>query len=109
MQMLATNVLILATAEGAEESSGVDLLIPATEELVAGIIAFAIIFFFVWKWVFPQITKTLEARQAAVTAGLEAAEAAKVEAEQLRTDYREQLSGARDEAKPHRRRRPAGR
>jgi hypothetical protein len=56
--------LILAAEE--EESSGIDLLLPATSELVAGIIAFTIIFVFAWKWVFPTIRTTLEARQDAI-------------------------------------------
>lgn len=88
---------ILAAAEG-EESSGIDLLLPATSELVAGVLAFAIIFFFAWRWVFPQLTQTLEARQAAIKADYEAAEAAKVEAESLKNDYQAQLAQARDEA-----------
>ena len=98
MQMFVSNVSIYAASEGASEGGGADLLIPAVEELIAGIIAFAIILFFVWKWVFPQLAKTLEARQAAVTAGIEAAEAAKVEAEKFRNDYRDQLSDAQNEA-----------
>lgn len=95
--VLPTNVLILA-AESAEESEGIDLLLPATSELIAGILAFLIIGYFAWKYVFPSITRTLEARQSAIKAELEAAEAAKLEAEKLRKDYREQVSGARDEA-----------
>ena len=88
---------LLAT-EAAEESSGIDLLKPETSELIAGIIAFSIIFFFAWKWVFPTISKTLESRQAAIKADYEAAEAAKGEAESLKNDYQAQLAQARDEA-----------
>ena len=36
-------------AEAEESGSGIDLLLPATSELVAGIAAFAIVFFFIWK------------------------------------------------------------
>ena len=96
--MFLSNVMILAAESAEEEGEGIDLLLPATSELIAGILAFAIIGYFVWKWVFPQLTKTLEARQAAVKSELSAAEGAKVEAEKLREDYREQVSGARDEA-----------
>ena len=35
-------------AEAEESGSGIDLLLPATSELVAGIAAFAIVFFFIW-------------------------------------------------------------
>ncbi len=37
--------LELLLAEAEESSSGIDLLLPATSELVAGIAAFAIVFF----------------------------------------------------------------
>ncbi len=47
---------------------------------------------------FPTLTKTLEARQEAVKSEMTSAEAAKVEAEKLREDYRSQLNSARDEA-----------
>jgi len=81
-----------------EEVSGIQLLLPHQDELIAGLIAFVIIFFFVWKWAVPALNKTLEARQQAIRAEYEAAEAAKVEAESLLDDYREQLSGAKEEA-----------
>ena len=96
LHTLASTV-ILAT-EVAEEGEGIDLLIPETSELIAGVIAFGIIFFFVWKWVLPTLKTTLENRQNAIKSDLVSAEAAKVEAESLREDYRKQLASARDEA-----------
>lgn len=90
--------LILAAEEGAEESGGLDLLLPATEELIAGVIAFAIVFFFVWKWAVPALKTTLDARAQAVKDELAAAEAAKAEAESLLADYKEQMANARAEA-----------
>lgn len=91
--------LILAAEEsGDAESGGLDLLLPAAEELFAGIIAFGIVFFFVWKWAVPALSKTLEARQAEIAAEYESAEKAKVEAESLLTDYRSQLANANQEA-----------
>jgi F-type H+-transporting ATPase subunit b len=91
-------VLAQEAEPAAEDSGGIDLLLPAPEELIAGIIAFAIIFFFIWKWAVPALNKTLEARQAAIAAELESAEKAKVEAESLLTDYRAQVAGAKGEA-----------
>ena len=91
------STLILAT-EATDEGEGIDLLIPETSELIAGVLAFGIIFFFAWKWVLPTLKTTLENRQAAIRSDLEAAEAAKVEAESLRTDYQAQVAAARDEA-----------
>lgn len=85
-------------SEDVEGSGGVGLLLPVAEELMAGIIAFSIVFFFVWKWAIPALNKTLEARQAAIAAELESAEKAKVEAESLLTDYRARVAGAKQEA-----------
>jgi len=94
--MLYAAAIILA-AEGSEEESGVDLLIPETAELVAGIVAFAIVFFFVWKFAWPSINRALENRQQAISSQLEDAETAKQEAESLLRDYQQQLSEARDQ------------
>jgi F-type H+-transporting ATPase subunit b len=80
------------------EPEGVELLLPPSSELIAGLIAFAIIFIFVWRWVMPAVNRTLENRQQAITGQLTAAEATKHEAESLLTDYKKQLAGARDEA-----------
>lgn len=87
--------LILAAEEGAEESSGLDLLLPATPELIAGIIAFAIVFFFIWRWAVPAINRSLEDRQKAIGGQLADAEKAKAEAESLLADYRAQLAETR--------------
>jgi F-type H+-transporting ATPase subunit b len=86
------------SVEPEEEASGIQLLLPHPDELVAGIIAFVIVFFFVWKWAVPSLNKTLEARQQAIRSDYEAAEAAKVEAQSLLGDYQQQLSGAKNEA-----------
>lgn len=91
-----TTSLVLAASEG--EASAVDLLLPAWPELVAGIIAFALVFFFVWKWVWPAMTKTLENRQAAITGQMSAAESARAAAEKLLEDYKSQLAEAKAEA-----------
>ncbi|GIU91879.1 MAG: ATP synthase subunit b [Acidimicrobiia bacterium] len=89
---------ILAAEEGAEASSGLDLLLPATPELVGGIIAFGIVFFFIWKWAGPAINRSLEQRQQAIAGRLEEAEKAKAEAESLLADYRQQMAEARQRA-----------
>ena len=89
------NLFVLA----AEEAEGpAALLLPAQEELIAGIVAFAILYFFVWKWVWPALTKTLEGRQVAITDQLQQAESARVEAEKLLGDYQVQLAEAKAEA-----------
>ena len=101
MLSFMTQALLLfeeATSGAEEEPSGIDLLWPDRNETIAGFIAFVIIFFFVWKWAIPALNKTLEARQQAIRAELEAAESAKVEAQSLLDDYQDQLAGAKTEA-----------
>jgi F-type H+-transporting ATPase subunit b len=90
-------VLILATEEAEETSSGLSLVLPHTSELIAGILAFAIVFFFAWRWALPTINKTLEARQEAITGQLSHAEETKKEAESLLADYKAQLADAKAE------------
>jgi F-type H+-transporting ATPase subunit b len=92
--ILAQTLLIAAEEEG---GSGLDLLIPPLNELIAGIVAFAIVFFFIWKWAVPAINRMLEQRQAAVAGQIADAEKAKAEAESLLADYRGQLAEARAE------------
>ena len=94
MQFL-TAMAVLAQED--ESSSNVALVLPERAELIAGIIAFSIVFFFVWKWAWPTINKTLEQRQAAIKGQMEQAESAKVDAETLLADYKSQLSGAKTE------------
>ncbi len=84
-------------AEAEEAGSGVDLLLPATSELVAGVAAFAIVFFFVWKWALPALNTTLEERAASIEGQIEAAEATKAEAESTKAEYAKLVSDANSE------------
>lgn len=84
---------ILAAEEG---DGGVSLLLPATPELIAGIIAFAIVFFFIWRWAVPAIDKSLEDRQRAIAGQMQEAEQTMAEAERLLEDYRAQMAQARE-------------
>jgi F-type H+-transporting ATPase subunit b len=72
-------------------------LYPHTNELIVGVVCFAILFFFMWKWVLPAINKTLEERRHQIQGQMEEAEAAKVGADKVLAEYREQLANARDE------------
>jgi F-type H+-transporting ATPase subunit b len=95
MLNVATSLLLAAEEEG---GGGIDLLLPATSELIAGIIAFAVVFFFIWKWAWPAINRSLESRQQAIGGQLKEAEATKVEAKSLLDDYRAQMADAKAEA-----------
>jgi len=97
MGYLFATVAYLA-AEGGEAPEGIDLVLPAIDELVAGVIAFGIVFVLFWWKVLPMVRRTLDARRDAITGQLQEAESAKVEAESLLADYRKQLAEARTEA-----------
>ncbi|HZG03478.1 MAG TPA: F0F1 ATP synthase subunit B [Streptomyces sp.] len=73
-------------------------LVPPIPELVVGLIAFAIVFFFLWKKLLPNINKVLEERREAIEGGIEKAEAAQLEAQQTLEQYKAQLAEARHEA-----------
>jgi F-type H+-transporting ATPase subunit b len=90
---------ILAQAEEqTEEVSEAKDLYPAAGELIVGLIAFAVLFFFTWKWVLPKFKEVLEERRAQIQGQMEQAEATRREADQLQEEYRTQLAGAREEA-----------
>lgn len=95
MSKLFATIVYLAAEE---EPEGIDLVLPEFEELIAGVIAFAIVFIAFWRWGVPAIKRALDARQQAITGQLEEAEKAKEEAESLLGDYRKQLAEARTEA-----------
>ena len=92
---LATMIL---AAEAESEPSSIELLLPETSELIAGIIAFGIVFLVVLRWGVPRLNVILAERQEAIRAELESAEENRAKAEELRTEYEQQLAGARDEA-----------
>jgi F-type H+-transporting ATPase subunit b len=77
---------------------GKDLLYPKLSELILGAIAFFILFAFMYKWVIPRVNQMLEARRQKIQGDFESAEQAKTEADKMLGEYRQQLSGARDEA-----------
>jgi F-type H+-transporting ATPase subunit b len=92
-------VLAIRTAVLAQEaSSDKENLYPHAAELLVGALAFAIVFYFLWKWVIPRINQLLEERRQQIQGEIERAEATRGEADHLLADYREQLAGARDEA-----------
>jgi F-type H+-transporting ATPase subunit b len=73
-------------------------LVPNTDELVVGALAFLIVFGILAKVLLPRIQKTLEERTDAIEGGMERAKEAEEEARQTLERYREQLAEARHEA-----------
>ncbi|MGH3414992.1 MAG: F0F1 ATP synthase subunit B [Actinocrinis sp.] len=73
-------------------------VIPDGPELILGIIAFAIVFFFLYVKALPGIKKLLEERTEAIEGGLLKAEAAQAEAERIKSDFTARLAESRHEA-----------
>ena len=97
--MVATIYWLLAQAEGeAEPVNDAKDLYPHWEELLVGVLAFAVLFFFVWKWVLPRVSALLEERREKIQGDLESAEQTRTQAEQELAEYREQLATARQAA-----------
>ena len=90
-------MITLIAAETAEVNDKADLY-PHWQELLVGALAFAILFFFTWKWVLPRVNKLLEERREKIQGELERAEQAKTQADDLLGQYREQLASAREDA-----------
>jgi len=86
--------LILAQAE---EGHGNPIL-PATNELIYGTIAFLILFFLLSRFVFPRVNALLQERAENIEGKLKQAEEARQEAEKLREQWRQQLAQAREDA-----------
>ncbi|MEJ3750917.1 F0F1 ATP synthase subunit B [Actinomycetes bacterium KLBMP 9797] len=85
----------LLAAEGGEEHSPI---LPIWQEIVVGTIAFALLCFVLMKYVFPRMEQTFKARVEAIEGGIQRAEAAQAEANQLLEQYRAQLAEARTDA-----------
>jgi F-type H+-transporting ATPase subunit b len=81
-----------------EETNEASDLYPHANELIVGAIAFAILFFFIWKWALPRLNKLLDERREKIQGQLEEAERARREADEVRRRYEDQLRDARGEA-----------
>lgn len=90
-----SSVVGLAAAVGEGETMP---LIPDWEELVFGLVMFAILFWVVAKKVAPNLEKAYEERHAAIEGGIAQAENAQAEAEAAKAQYEAQLAEARAEA-----------
>lgn len=93
MKTLNTQPAWLIAAE--EEPSP---LLPHMSELIVGLVAFAILFFFLKAKVFPLFERTYAERASAIEGGIKQAEKQQAEAERLLEEYRSQLAEARNEA-----------
>lgn len=75
-----------------------NVLLPETNEIVWGGIAFLIVLFFMMKFGFPAAKKAMTDRTAKIQGDLDAAEQAKADAEAVKADYESKVSEAKAEA-----------
>ena len=73
-------------------------LVPAWPELIIGTISFLFVFAVLCKVLLPRIQKTLADRTNAIEGGLQRAEKAQEEAQQVLQQYRQQLADGHGEA-----------
>lgn len=74
------------------------LILPELDELVWGAISFTALFLLLRRYAYPAIKRSMEARSERIRKDLQAAEAQREEAEQMRAEYQAQLNDARNEA-----------
>ena len=97
--MLTAAVLVHAAEEPQATGWGTKApVIPHAAELVTGLVAFAILYWLVSKFVVPQFEAAYAKRREAIQGGMEKAERAQAEAEAALAEYRQQLAEAREEA-----------
>lgn len=75
-----------------------NVLLPETNEIIWGGIAFLIVLFFMLKFGFPAAKRSMTERTAKIQGDLDAAEQAKADAEAVRADYESKVSDAKAEA-----------
>lgn len=73
-------------------------ILPIWQEMVVGAVAFAVLCFILMKFVFPRMEQTFKARVDAIEGGIERAEKAQAEANQVLAQYKAQMAEARTEA-----------
>ena len=73
-------------------------ILPETSELVIGLIAFIIVFYFLKAKALPNVRRILEERTEAIEGGLQKAELAQAEAAQIKADFTAKLTESRREA-----------
>ena len=95
MSSLLASVTLPLSSEGGETPNvlGVPL-----DEFILGLVAFSIVLIVMAKVALPSIQKALAERTDAIEGGLQRAAAAETEANKLLDDYKQQISGAQDEA-----------
>ncbi|MDQ1724192.1 MAG: F-type H+-transporting ATPase subunit b [Frankiaceae bacterium] len=85
-----------AVAEGVEKQPSP--LAPKPAEIIVGVVAFALLFFFMRAKVWPNFEKAFRDRAEAIEGGISKAEKAQAEAAALKADFERQLAQSRSDA-----------
>jgi len=92
------HVVIAALVLAQESSGSSNPILPATNELIVGIIAFAVLYFILSKLAFPRANQALKERTENIEGKLEHAERERQRADELLRQYKERLARAEGEA-----------
>ena len=74
------------------------LILPETNEIIWGGLAFVVLLLLMWKYALPPIRNMMKQREDRIREDLERAEKARTDAESELADYRRQVANAREEA-----------
>ena len=89
---------MFAVLLAAESQQAPNPILPSGNEMIWGIGAFLVVLFFMWKFAYPAVKKTMEARTERIRTNLDDAERVRTEAEGILEEYQRQLNDARSEA-----------
>jgi F-type H+-transporting ATPase subunit b len=81
-----------------EDPEGIELILPAVDELVWGTITFVVVAWVLMRVALPKIREAIEARERAIQEAKEGADRGRAEAQKVLEEYKEQLAEARSEA-----------
>jgi len=92
---VVTAALVVAQEAGGESQNPI---LPATNELIVGVVAFIVLFVLLWRVALPRANQALEERTENIEGKLEHAERERQQAEKLLQQYRERLASADQES-----------
>jgi F-type H+-transporting ATPase subunit b len=95
LSLASLGTAVLAATEGEEHNP----LLPETNELIWGAVAFLVLFAIMSKVAFPSIQRTLAERSSNIEGKLEQAERERQEAQRLLAEYKQRLDDAHQEAR----------
>jgi F-type H+-transporting ATPase subunit b len=90
--------ILAATSAAASNVQSKNPILPSVPELLWGSVSFIVVFLLMWKFAFPAVKTTMEARTERIRQSLDSAEKAKDDATAVLADYQRQLADAKNES-----------